>query len=330
MKPAAQQQHERPRPGGLEERLRGVLRKKQYSLKTEETYVGWYRQYVRWHGKRHPQEMGAAEVAAFLTHLAVNRGVAAATQNQALNAILFLYKEVLGMELAGIDAQRAKRPRRLPTVLTQGEVTALLKEVAGEAGLVCQLLYGCGLRIAETLSLRVKDVHIEAGNLELRGGKGDKDRTMTLPRVLLEPLRAHLKKVRQLYDADRREERPGVMLPHAMAEKNPSAGVGWPWFWFFPSKRESTDPRSGRVRRHHLHEIGVARELARAAKAAQLTRRVTAHVLRHSFATHLILKGVDIRSIQELLGHKNVATTEIYTQLARAMRGAITSPLDDL
>lgn len=327
---AEAKQQVQPRPGGLEEQLRGVLRKKQYSIKTEETYVGWYRQYVRWHGKRHPQEMGVAEVEAFLTHLAVNRGVAAATQNQALNSILFLYKEVLGIELAGIDAQRAKRTRRLPTVLTQGEVAALLKEVDGEAGLVCQLLYGCGLRIAETLSLRVKDVHLAAGNLEIRGGKGDKDRTMVLPKALLEPLREHLKKVRRYYDEDRREERPGVALPHALAEKNPGAAVSWPWFWFFPSRSRSEDPRSGEVRRHHLHEISVTRELGRAAAIAGLTRRVTAHVLRHSYATHLILRGVDIRSIQELLGHKHVATTEIYTQLAKAMRGEITSPLDDL
>ena len=177
-------QHGGQRPGGLEDRLRGVLRKKQYSLKTEETYVGWYRQYVRWHGKRHPQEMGVAEVEAFLTHLAVNRNVAATTQNQALNALIFLYKEVLGMELAGINAQRAKRTRRLPAVLTQAEVGALLKEVKGEAGLVCQLIYGCGLRIAEALSLRVKDVHLGAGNLEVRGGKGDKDCLSRLLRLL--------------------------------------------------------------------------------------------------------------------------------------------------
>jgi len=302
-----------------------------YSMKTEESYIGWYRRFVLWHGKKHPREMGAAEVTAFLTHLAVNRNVAAATQNQALNALVFLYKQVLGIELEGIDAERARRKRRLPVVLTQGEVAELLKGISPEAtGLVVRLLYGCGLRVAEALSLRIKDVDLEGGKLEIRGGKGDKDRIISLPKSLMPVLREHRMRIQQWHEADRRDGAAGVELPGAIAEKNPSAGTSWPWFWFFPGKSLSTDPRSGIVRRHHLHEIGVTRELARAAALAKLPRRVTAHVLRHSFATHLILRGVDIRSIQELLGHADVRTTEVYTELARSMRGEITSPLDDL
>lgn len=326
-------------PMKLEDQLRGAIRLKQYSLRTEETYVGWYRRFVLWHGKRHPREMGAAEVEAFLTHLAVNRGVAAVSQNQALNALVFLYREVLKVELSGIDARRAKHSRRLPLVLTVGEMGGLLKAVKGEAGLVCKLIYGCGLRVSEALRLRVKDVDLAGGKVEVRGGKGDKDRVIPLPKSLAQPLAEHRARVEQMHRADRKAGVPGVMLPHAMVVKHPAAGESWPWFWVFPSASLSEDPRSagsgpearaGVRRRHHLHEIGISRELARAAKMAGLEKRVTAHCLRHSYATHLLLRGVDIRSIQELLGHADVRTTEIYTRLARAMRGEITSPLDDL
>ncbi len=319
------------KPGQLEDQFRGVLRKMHYSYNTEESYIGWYRRFILWHGKKHPEEMGAAEVSAFLTHLAVNREVSASTQNQALNAIVFLYKQVLGIELEGIEAERAHRKKRLPVVLTQGEVAELMKGISGDAtGLAVRLLYGCGLRVSETLSLRIKDVDLEGGKLEVRGGKGDKDRVISLPKSLVPLLREHRTRIQQWHEADRRDGVPGVELPTAIAQKNPSAGASWPWFWFFPGKSLSTDPRSGIVRRHHLHEIGITRELTRAATLANLPRRVTAHVLRHSFATHLLLRGVDIRSVQDLLGHAHVSTTEIYTELARAMRGEITSPLDDL
>jgi integron integrase len=315
----------------LEDQLRGAIRLKQYSLRTEESYVGWYRRYVLWHGKRHPAEMGAAQVEAFLTHLAVNLSLAASSQNQALNALVFLYKEVLKKELEGIDARRAKHHKRLPVVLTAGEVGELLKGVRNdEVGLVCKLLYGCGLRVSEALALRVKDVDLKGGKVEVRGGKGDKDRVLTLPQSLLQPLTEHRTRVERLHLADRKAALPGVFLPHAMAVKSPGAATSWEWFWMFPGGSPSKDPRSGVQRRHHLHEIGISRQLARAAKLAGLGKRVTAHTLRHSFATHLILRGVDIRSIQELLGHVDVRTTEIYTQLAKAMRGDITSPLDDL
>ena len=314
----------------LEDQLRGAIRLKHFSMKTEETYVGWYRRFVLWHGKRHPGEMGAGEVEAFLTHLAVNRGVGAVSQNQALNALVFLYREVLKVELAGIDAKRAKHSRRLPVVVTTGEVGALLNGVTGEAGLVCKLLYGCGIRLGEALALRVKDVDLAGGKVEVRGGKGDKDRVIPLPKSLAQPLAEHRARVELIFAADRKAGLAGVHLPGALETKQPKAGESLPWCWFFPSFSLSEDPRTGVERRHHLHEMNVSRELARAAKLADLGKRVTAHVLRHSYATHLLLKGVDIRSIQELLGHADVRTTEIYTQLARAMRGEITSPLDDL
>jgi len=234
------------------------------------------------------------------------------------------------VELAGIDAMRARHNKKLPVVLTQEEVGELLKGVLGEAGLVCKLLYGCGLRVAEALALRIKDMDLSGGTVLVRGGKGNKDRVLTLPKSLRQQLREHLGRVELIHWQDRRDERPGVALPNAYETKHPAAAVSWEWFWAFPSSSFSTDPRSGVERRHHLHEINISRELTRAAKLAGLTKRVTAHVLRHSFATHLILRGVDIRSIQQLLGHADVRTTEIYTELARAMRGEIVSPLDEL
>ena len=314
----------------LEDQLRGAIRLKHFSYRTEEAYVGWYRRFVLWHGKRHPGTMGAAEVEAFLTHLAVNRGLGAVSQNQAMNALMFLYREVLKMELTGIEAKRAKHTRRLPIVLTAGEVGELLKGVKGEAGLVCKLIYGCGLRVAEALALRIKDVDLAGNKVEVRGGKGGKDRVLTLPKTLRQPLGEHLARVERVHRADRKAGLPGVVLPGALTTKSAGMAESWVWFWAFPAQSPTEDPRSGTRRRHHLHEIGISRELARAAKLAELTKRVTAHCLRHSFATHLLLRGVDIRSIQELLGHVDVRTTEIYTQLARAMRGEITSPLDDL
>lgn len=314
----------------LEDQVRGVIRLKQFSLRTEEAYVGWYRRFVLWHGKRHPRDMGAAEVEAFLTHLAVNRGLGAVSQNQALNALVFLYREVLKMELGGFDAKRAKQTRRLPLVLSTAEVGELLKAVEGDAGLVCKLLYGCGLRVSEAIRLRVKDVDLAGGKLEVRGGKGDKDRVIPLPKSVRARLGEHQARVEQIHAADRKAGLGGVHLPGAFAIKSSGASTSWPWFWMFPSGNLSVDPRSGAERRHHIHEIAISRELARSARLAGLEKRVTSHCLRHSYATHLLLRGVDIRSVQELLGHADVRTTEIYTQLARAMRGEITSPLDDL
>jgi integron integrase len=276
--------------------------------------------------------MGEMEVEAFLTELAVAGKVGASTQNQALNALLFLYGEVLDRKLEGINAVRAKRPKRMPVVLSQDEMSRLLKRTEGAVGLLCRLMYGCGLRVAEGLALRVKDVDLEGGRLEVKSGKGDKDRVLTLPRTLVPALKEQRERVRLLYEDDVRAGGPNVYLPRAYGVKNPSAANAWCWFWFFPSPAWSGDPRSsaGERRRHHLHEVGVSRELKRCAGLAEVEKRVTAHALRHSFATHLVLRGVDIRSVQELMGHADVRTTEVYTQMARAMRGEIGSPLDDL
>ena len=314
--------------GALEQKLIGVLRKEHYLLKTEKSYVGWYRRFVIWNGKRHPQDLGAQEISAFLTHLAVDRLVSAATQNQALNAIVFLYKQVLQKPVEGIEAERAKHRRRLPTVLDAQEVARLLEGTSMEpAGLAVRLLYGCGLRVNEVLSLRIKDVDLTGGKLEVIAGKGDKDRVVSLPKSLTPALRKHRTQVRRWYEADRLAGAPGVALPNAFATKSPRAAESWPWFWFFPSRNKSIDPRLGTARRHHLHEMSITRELEQATARARLSRRVTAHVLRHSYATHLLLKGVDIRSVQTLLGHADVRTTQVYTDLARSMRGEISSPL---
>lgn len=314
----------------LEDRLRAVLRTKHLALRTEENYVSWYRRFVKFHGLRHPGEMGPEEVSAFLTHLAVNRNLSASSQNQALNALVFLYRHVLERPLEGIDAKRAKPKRSLPVVLTKDEVRRLLAAVRAEDALLCRLLYGCGLRVSEGLRLRIKDVDLDGGKLEIRDGKGGKDRVLTLPESLRPGLAEHRERVRALHELDRSRSRPGVFLPEAYGRKNPGAAESWPWFWFFPSPKESKDPRSGERRRHHWHEQRISRALAAAARAVQLDKRVTAHTLRHSFATHLLLRGVDIRSVQELLGHSDVRTTQIYTRLAKAMRGKIRSPLDDL
>jgi integron integrase len=300
------------------------------SPRTEETYVQWYRRFVLHYNKRHPREMGAEQVTEFLTYLAKEKQLGRSSQNQALNALVFFYQQVLNMKLEGIEAERAPQRKRLPVVLTKEEVGAVLKAVNGDAGLVCKLLYGCGLRVNEVLALRIKDVDIGGGKLEVRGGKGDKDRVITLPRNLVPALAEHRARTQQIYEADRRADIPGVALPHALSVKFPQAGKSWEWFWFFASSRVYEDKEKELHGRHHLHEIAISRELARAAKLANLNKRVTAHCLRHSFATHLLLRGVDIRSVQNLLGHAHVSTTEIYTSLAKAMRGEITSPLDDL
>ena len=315
----------------LEDRIREVLRFKHYSLRTEESYVGWYVRFVRFHGLRHPAEMGAAEVEFFLTDLAVTRKVVAATQNQALNALVFLYKEVLEKPFEGVDAMRAKQSRRLPVVLSVDEMRKLLMVMTGEEAVVAKLLYGCGLRVMECLRMRVKDADLSGGKVEIRGGKGDKDRVLTLPKSLVGLLEAQLQRCRVIHEKDREVGVAGVYLPNAYSVKHPAAGMSWPWFWLFPADNLSLDVRAdGLERRHHAHEARVSRALAAAVMAAGLEKKVTAHTLRHSFATHLVLRGVDIRSVQELLGHSDIRTTMIYIQLARAMRGEITSPLDDL
>jgi integron integrase len=322
--------HPEPPKPKLEDQLRDAIRAKHYSRHTADAYAMWYRQFVLFHGKRHPADMGAEEITAFLQHLCVTRNVAAATHNQALNALVFFYRVVLKVELAGIEKARSYRQKRLPVVLTVAECKALLGGMAGTEGLMARLLYGCGLRVAECLHLRIKDVDLDSGVLTVRGGKGDKDRIIELPERLLHALKDQVAYAKTLWEADRRDNRAGIMLPYAFAEKSPKSATAWEWFWIFPAAEESTDPETGTVRRHHLHEARISRALTVASELAGITKRVTAHVLRHSYATHLLMRGVDIRSIQERLGHSSVATTEVYTHVVKAMQGAVRSPLDDL
>jgi integron integrase len=291
--------------------------------------VQWIRRYILFHGKRHPKEMGAAE--AFLTHLAVERSVSSSTQNQALAALLFLYKEVLGVELPWLNGlTRAKRPARLPTVLSRQEVQAVLGRMEGVYGLMARLLYGTGMRLMECVRLRVKDVDFERREILIRDGKGAKDRVTMLPLALTEELREHLARRRKLYEADAAQGKAEVYLPDALAVKYPGAPRQWAWQYAFPAGGYSVDPRSGRERRHHLDERLLQRAVKKAVEAAGLTKLATPHTFRHSFATHLLEAGHDIRMVQELLGHKDVATTMIYTHVLNRGGKGVLSPLDRL
>jgi integron integrase len=311
------------------EQCREVLRFKQMALRTEEAYVDWIRRFIVWSGKRHPKEMGTAEVRGFLTHLAMERNVAAATQNQALNALTFLYREVIGGELEWIDGfEPAKRGARLPEVLAPEEVKAVLAQLRGTQAIIGQLLYGTGLRLMEALRLRVKDLDFARAQLSVRAGKGEKDRVTMLPEALREPLKAHLHRVRELHEKDLAAGQGEVWLPKALAVKFPRAPREWAWQWVFPSTEISRDPRDGTRRRHHVSDAGVQRAIKQAAAAAGISRRVTPHVLRHSFATHLLENGYDIRTVQDLLGHKDVATTQIYTHVMVKPGLGVRSPLD--
>ena len=315
----------------LLDRLRAEIRVRHYSLRTEETYVGWVRKFILFHGKRHPGSMGAVEVEAYLSSLATCHGVSAATQNQAKAALLFLYKHVLGLELPWLkEVVQAKVSRRLPVVLTRTEVCALLDRMEGVPGLVARMLYGTGLRLLEGLRLRVKDLEFERGEIIVREGKGAKDRVTMLPDCLVAPLGDHLARVRRLHERDRAAGVPGVWLPDALAVKFPSAGVAWGWQWVFPSVTLSRDPRSGLERRHHFHPESVQKAVRNAAARAGLAKLVSPHVLRHSFATHLLEGGQDIRTIQELLGHKDVETTMIDTHVLNRGGRGVTSPLDQM
>jgi integron integrase len=319
------------RPPKLLDRVRAAIRLRHYSLRTERAYVAWIRRYIFFHGVRHPGEMGAAEVVAFLSDLAVNGRVSASTQSQALSALLFLYREVLGRELEGLDsAVRARRPAKLPVVLSRKEVKALLAALGPRDHLVAALLYGGGLRLLECLRLRVKDVDLERQQIVVREGKGDRSRATLLPRTSAEALQRHLERVRTLYEDDRRRGRGGVELPGALERKYPRAPFEWPWFWVFPAAGLSGDPRSGRVRRHHLGESGPQRAIRRAALRAGIAKRVSPHTLRHSFATHLLEDGADIRTIQSLLGHRDVKTTMIYTHVVGRGPLGVQSPIDRL
>jgi integron integrase len=321
-----------PRPPGLFQVVREHLRALHYSLRTEQTYLHWIRRFVLFHGKRHPREMGAPEVEAFLSHLAVDGKVAANTQNLALSALLFLYKDVLNIELPWLkDVTRAKKPQRVPTVLTRREAEALLKALKpGVPGLVARLLYGAGMRLMEGVRLRVKDVDFDAHQVLVRDGKGGKDRVTVLPDNLVEPLRAQIAARRSVYEADLARGAARVWLPDALDRKYPGAASQWLWQYVFAASDFSTDPRTGAVRRHHIDEQHVQRAVRRAAVAARIAKHVTPHTLRHSFATHLLESGYDIRTVQELLGHSDVNTTMIYTHVLNRGGKGVVSPLDRL
>ncbi len=316
-------------PPKLLDNVRDKIRLKHYSIRTEQAYVDWVRRFILFHGKRHPKEMGAAEVEAFLTHLAVRGKVAASTQNQARSALLFLYKEVLGQQLPWLDdVEQAKRPQRLPVVLTHAEVKAVLERLSGTHRLMANLLYGTGVRLMEGMRLRVKDIDFERREILVRDGKGGKDRVAPLPLALVEPLRSHLARVRNLHEEDLRAGYGAVYLPDALERKYPNANREWGWQYVFPSRQLSVDPRSGVTRRHHADEKGVQRAIKQAVRDAGLAKPATPHTLRHSFATHLLMAGYDIRTVQELLGHKDVSTTMIYTHVLNRGGKGVVSPLD--
>jgi integron integrase len=319
------------RPVRLLDHVRAELRVRHASPRTEESYVQWIRRFIVFHGKRHPSELGSVEITAFLNHLAVQGCVAAATQNQALNALVFLYRRVLCVEAPRLEGLvRAKQPRRLPVVLTPEEVRALLRRLDGPSLLVASLLYGSGLRLLEALTLRVKDLDFGAGEIRVRDGKGRKDRVVPLPHSIAEPLRDHLERVRELHARDCELGFGEVGLPGALARKYPSASREWGWQWVFPATTRYVDPEAGVERRHHLHETAVQRAVARAVRRAGIAKHASSHTLRHSFATHLLLTGYDIRTVQELLGHRDVKTTMIYTHVLNKAGLGVRSPLDEV
>jgi integron integrase len=311
--------------------MRERIRVKHYSIRTESAYVDWARRFILFHHKRHPREMGAPEVEAFLTHLAVERNVSASTQNQAKAALLFLYREVLQMDLPWLsDVTAAHVSQRLPVVLTPREVRALLHELNGTMWLIASLLYGTGMRVMEGLRLRVKDIEFERREIIIREGKGDKDRITMLPENLIQPLRDQLEKARQLHNKDLAAGLGDVYLPNALAVKYPKAGVSWGWQYILPSPVLSIDPRTGLQRRHHIYEQSVQKAVKEAARRVGMVKSCTPHVLRHSFATHLLQSGYDIRTVQELLGHSDVSTTMIYTHVLNRGGKGVISPLDQI
>jgi integron integrase len=316
-------------PKRLLDQVRDAIRLKHYSIRTEQAYVDWITRYILFHNKRHPKDMGAPEVQAFLTHLAVDLKVSASTQNQALCALLFLYREVLHQELEGpIDSVRAHGHRRLPTVLTKDEALRVIACMSGVHQLMAKLLYGSGLRLMECVRLRVKDLDFGQHLIVVRDGKGEKDRITMLPDAVVPPLQEHLQRVKLIHENDLKQGYGSVYLPYALERKLTGASKEWGWQYVFPSDRLSTDPRSGVTRRHHVDESGLQKAVREAARMAGIAKRVTCHTFRHSFATHLLEAGYDIRTVQELLGHKDVKTTMIYTHVLNRGGLAVRSPLD--
>jgi integron integrase len=313
----------------LLDQVRDKLRVKHYSIRTEQTYSGWIKRYIYFHGKRHPKDMGAEEIESFLTYLAVEGNVAASTQNLAKSALLFLYREVLEIQLPWLDnVTQAKVPKRLPVVLTVSEVQNVLSHLNGTHLLIASLLYGGGMRLMEAVRLRVKDVDFERREILVREGKGFKDRVTMLPETVIDSLKAHMVKVKALHAEDLAQGYGEVYMPFALDKKYPTAGRDWGWQYIFPSKNLSVDPRSDKTRRHHVDEKGVQRAVKQAVRDAELTKPATPHTLRHSFATHLLQSGYDIRTVQELLGHSDVSTTMIYTHVLNKGGRGVVSPLD--
>jgi integron integrase len=315
----------------LLDQMKTAIRVRHLSLHTEQAYCSWVKRFILFHGKRHPEEMGVAEVTAFLNHLAEDRTVAASTQNQALNSLVFLYKHVVKKEVGKLDGLvRAKRPLRLPVVLTRDEVRAVLAQLSGCPLLMLTMIYGTGMRLHDCLRLRVHDIDFGRRQLTIRDGKGQKDRWTMLPARIVEDLEAHLADVHEIHRRDLDRGYGRVYLPHALDRKYPNAAAEWRWQYTFPASKLSVDPRSGLMGRHHLHKSILQRYMRDAVDQAKLTKRATIHTLRHSFATHLLEDGYDIRTVQKLLGHKDVKTTEIYTHVLSLGAGAVRSPADRL
>ena len=323
------------RSARLLDQVRERIRYLHYSLSTEKVYLYWIRFFIRWHGRdgtmKHPRSLGAPEIEAFLTMLATERTVSTSTHNQALSALLFLYREVLDMDLPWMDGiNRPAAKRRIPTVLTKDEVAGVLAQMEGVTALLARLLYGTGMRLMEAIRLRVKDVDFDRHVIIVREAKGNKDRVVMLPRSLVPAMRVQLLAARAVWEADRQALRGGVETPHALEQKYPKIGQTWGWFWMFASPTLSIDPRSGVERRHHLFEERLQRSLKKAVSLAGICKPVSVHTLRHSFATHLLQAGTDIRTVQELLGHSDVSTTMIYTHVLKVAAGGTASPLDAL
>ena len=313
----------------LLDRVRQSIRLKGYSIRTEQSYVSWIKRFILFHGKRHPRDMKKPEIEAFLSHLVMKRNVASSTQNQAFNAILFLYNHVLDVDMPqDINALRSKKPVLVPTVMTREETLKLIGSMHGTHQLMAKLMYGCGLRVIECVRLRVKDLDFAMNQIVVRNGKGKKDRITVLPENPKSLLKEHLVYVRQLHQSDLAKGYGRVYLPNALARKYPNADRQWGWQYVFPAKILSTDPRSGIKRRHHLHDSSIRKAIRIAAKLCGIVKPVSCHTLRHSFATHLLADGYDIRTVQELLGHKDVSITMIYTHVLNRGGRGVRSPLD--
>lgn len=315
----------------LLDQVRDMIRKRHYSIRTEQAYVQWIRRFIIFHGKKHPKDMGEKDISQYISYLATDKKVSSSTQNQALNAIVFLYKQVLKMDLGDFGPmERAKKPERLPTVLSKSEVTRLLAIMNDRYRLMAKLLYGCGLRLMECVRLRVKDIDFERNQITVRDGKGMKDRTTMLPEQLKPLLADHLEKVRVIHQEDLKRGWGEVYLPFALERKYRNAAREWAWQYVFPSGKVSKDPRSQKMRRHHIDESALQKAVRYAARSVGLTKPVSPHTFRHSFATHLLENGYDIRTVQELLGHKNLSTTMIYTHVINKGGRGVQSPLDTL